>query len=492
MGWQGACPSAENAYALENKNGWKWRIRMKEGQKQFARKSPDWLKQSVIYQIFPRAFTKEGTLNAAEKHLPDIAKLGADIIYLCPIFLQDDDMREEYWSVRQKSCGLKNPKNPYRIKDYYSLDPEYGSDSDLHSFVCAVHGSGMRILLDMVYLHCGPAAVFMEERPDFVDRNEKGDLLCGEWHFPTLNFKNQDLREYLWKNMEYWITEFGVDGFRCDVAFEVPLDFWEEARERLEKIKPDVIMLSEGETRFDEQLKAFDLNYNFSFTAALREVFSGKALAPTLQELWKKMKDERPVGTRFIRYIDNHDLACDDGKMRLEKQWERKAVEAALLFIFTADGTPFLYNGQEIADDSYHSIFGYFHIDWNKAGTQKGKERFEFCQTLCRIYHEGKALTDGELVWLENETPEKVISFLRKNEDEEMLVVINATGENIETQLKLESRNSEGFKSLIKQGVSFIDCKHGVLSLTLEGFACLLAKPGRCHSVVEMASMPKK
>lgn len=449
---------------------------MKTGKEWVARTSPEWLNKAVIYQIFPRAFTKAGTLKEAEKYLPEVAELGADIIYLCPIFLQDDDMREEYWSVRQKNCGLNNPKNPYRIKDYYKLDPEYGTDSDLHSFVRTVHKHGMRILLDMVYFHCGPGAVFIKDHPDFVDRDEKGNLLCGEWHFPTLNFKNQDLREYLWKNMEYWITEFGIDGFRCDVAFEVPLDFWEEGRERLEKIKPDVIMLSEGEKRVDEQLKAFDLNYNFSFTAALRDVFSGKTAASVLREHWVKMKSERPAGTRFIRYIDNHDLACDDGKMRLEEKWGRKITEAALVFIFSADGVPFLYNGQEIADDSYQSIYGNFPIDWKKAETQEGKERFAFCRKLCRMRHDEKTLTDGGLVWVENDKPDKLISFLRKAGDEEILVVINVSGEKIETQLKLECRDSNSFRKLFEEGVSSIDCKDGVLCLILNGFAYLSLK----------------
>lgn len=441
-----------------------------------ARQSPEWMKKSVIYQIFPRAFTKEGTLKEAEKHLPEIAELGADIVYLCPIFLQDDDMRQEYWSVRQKSCGLNNPKNPYRIKDYYNLDPEYGTDEELRSFVKTAHAKGIRVLLDMVYFHCGPEAVFIKGNPDFVNRDEKGKLLCGEWHFPTLNFKNQDLREYLWKNMEYWIMEFGIDGFRCDVAFEVPLDFWEEGRERLEKIRPDVIMISEGEKRVDEQLKAFDLNYNFSFTAALRDVFSGKTGASALQKTWEKMKDERPEGTRFIRYTDNHDLACDDGKMRLEKQWGSKTAEAALAFIFALDGVPFLYNGQEIADDSYNSIYGKFAIDWAKAETQKTKERFAFVRELCRMRQEEKALTDGELVWLENNEPEKLISFLRKAGDEEILVAINTTGEEIKAQIKLDSINPGVFRKLIGQEVAEAAGADKIQSLTLEGFAYFLWK----------------
>jgi len=400
----------------------------------------------VIYQIFLRAFTPEGTLNAAERHLQKIAKLGIDIIYLCPICLQDDDMRAEYWSERQKKCGLNNPKNPYRIKDYYMIDPEYGTDSDLHSFVSAVHKAGMKIILDLVYFHCGPCPVFIDEHPDFVNRDENGNVIYGEWHFPTLNFKSSGLREYLWENMEYWVKDFEVDGYRCDVAFEVPLDFWEESRERLEKIKPDIILLSEGEKRVDEQLKAFDLNYNFTWTAKLRDVFSGREDASVLQTTWKKMREERPEGTRFIRYIDNHDLASDDGKMRLEKEWGTKAVEAALVFIFTSDGVPFLYNGQEIADDALQSIYGNFPIDWKKAESRNGHERYKFCRELCSLRRRERALTEGNLIWLENGAPDKLISFLRKSGNEEILAVINPTQEKISTWVQVPSDNRSKFK----------------------------------------------
>ncbi|MBI5397476.1 MAG: hypothetical protein HZA91_19430, partial [Verrucomicrobia bacterium] len=95
-----------------------------------ARPSPDWLTRGVMYQVWLRGFTPEGTLRAAMKRLPSVAELGANIIYLCPVQLQDDDMRQEFWSKRQKASGTNNPRNPYRIKDYNRIDPEYGSESD--------------------------------------------------------------------------------------------------------------------------------------------------------------------------------------------------------------------------------------------------------------------------------------------------------------------------------------------------------------------------
>ena len=118
-----------------------------------ARKSPAWLKNAVMYQLFLRAFTPEGTFRAAEKKLPELASLGVDIVYLCPVCLQDDDMRKEFWSDRQKFSGTENSRNPYRIKDFYSVDPEYGTEANLRSFIATAHKLKIRVLLDIVFFH---------------------------------------------------------------------------------------------------------------------------------------------------------------------------------------------------------------------------------------------------------------------------------------------------------------------------------------------------
>ena len=215
--------------------------------------SPDWVTGGVMYQVQPRAFTPEGTLKAATARLPAVAKLGVDIVYICPVFVSDDCPDPKTWSPRQRKSGTNNPRNPYRMKDYYHVDPEYGTDEDLKQFIAEAHKLGMHVLLDMVYLHCGPNAVFLEEHPEFVKRDKDGKLVLTRWGFPTIDHSNPELREYLWKNMEYWVGQFGADGFRCDVSDGVPLDFWETARERLEKIRPEICMLAEGRRRPEDQ-----------------------------------------------------------------------------------------------------------------------------------------------------------------------------------------------------------------------------------------------
>lgn len=403
---------------------------------QTARFSPDWIVDGVLYQINPRAFTPEGTLSKAAEKLPKLAELGVTVVYLCPVFVADDDPRTEFWSPRQKKSGMNNPRNPYRMKDYFHVDPEYGTDDDLKAFINEAHRLGMRILLDMVYLHCGPSATVIAEHPDYVKRDKDGNIVNADWSFPAFDFANPGLREYFWKNMEYWVTEFDADGFRLDVADGIPLDFWVKARRRLEKIRPDVALLAEG-TRPTDQIEAMDLNYGFLFFSALDRVMSQGKPASEMRRVEEKADAARPLGVRFIRFIDNHDIANDDYENRREKKWGDSGVRAALVLCFTLDGVPMLYNGQEIADCNRHSIFGRLPIDWQKAEIDAGKERFAFVQSLAELRRVQEPLRRGTLVWLDNSAPEKVVSFRRETADQAAAVLVNLKDEPIQGTVAL-------------------------------------------------------
>ncbi len=407
---------------------------------QKARKAPDWITEGVMYQIQPRAFTPEGTLKAATARLPKVAEMGATVVYLCPVFVSDDDMNRDNWSPRQKASKMNNPRNPYRMKDFYRVDPEYGTDDDLKVFVAEAHRLGMRVMLDMVYLHCGPKPVFLEEHPDFVKRDAEGNIKNAGWSFPALNLANPELREYLWLNMEMWVRDFDVDGFRCDVSDGIPLDFWETARDRLEALRPDVGMLAEGRRR-EDQLKAFDLNYSFRWRAAVARVYDKDEPASLIRTTWESKAAERPQGARFIRYIDNHDISNDDWHNRREKAWGAKGVEAALVMLFTLDGVPFLYNGQEVADTARHSIFGRSPIDWANGQTPAGNARFAFCRKLCAMRRGERALTHGAVAWLDNDAPDAVLSYLRTLGEEQVIAIGNPKNRPGRLALQLPNRS---------------------------------------------------
>ena len=227
-----------------------------------ARTTPDWFRKGVMYQIQPRAFTVEGTIKAAEAKLPELAAMGVTVVYMCPVTAADDDPREDMWSPRQVKSGFNNPRNPYRTGDYFHVDPEYGTDEDLRSFVKAAHANGVKVLLDMVFLHCGPSARVLKDHPEYFSYDKDGKIVTEGWRFPKLDFTNRAVHEYFKANMVYWLADFDVDGFRCDVADCIPLDFWEEARDVCERIKDGIVILAEG-CRHANTRHAFDANYNW-------------------------------------------------------------------------------------------------------------------------------------------------------------------------------------------------------------------------------------
>lgn len=406
-----------------------------------ARRSADWVQNGIVYQINTRAFTPEGTVRGAMKKLPILKKAGVTILYFCPLFLADDDMRQEYWSPRQIKSGLNNPRNPYRLKDYDKIDPEYGTEADVREFVKAAHDLGMYVIFDLVYLHCGPTGVLVKSHPEYFLYSKDGRMKMTVWHFPMFDFQKQATREYFWKNMEKWVRDCDIDGYRCDVSDGIPLDFWCEGRRRLEKIKPEIALLAEGQKRVEDQIFAFDMNYNFSFAALLNHIYTKDKKASEARKMLEKMSSERPRGFRFIRYIDNHDISNDDYDRRKDTLWGVDGVDAALVFLYSLDGIPMLYCGQEIADISRHSLygsktFGNCIIDWKRIDQPVGKKRLALCAKLSQMRRSDPIFSQGETIWLDNDQPDSVLSFLRQYNDEKILVAVNMKPRPVQVEIK--------------------------------------------------------
>ncbi len=443
-----------------------------------ARAAPEWLKQGVIYQIWLRSFTPEGTLKSAAERLPWIRDLGATIVYLPPVQLADDDPREEFWSPRQRASRLNNPRNPYRIKDYDKIDPEYGPEADLRAFVEKAHQLGLRVLLDVVFYHCGPGSVLVN-RPDFVKRNAEGKIVTGLWSFPLLNFDNPDLREYLWKHMAYYVEKFDVDGFRCDVADSIPLDFWEEARTRLEKIKPDIVMLAEGQNRPADQHWAFDINYSFTWASLGRAVVVGGEPAAVLREFWIKTNQSWPSGSRFIRFSSNHDLVND--QQHAEFVCGERGTVALTVINFTIDGVPFLYNGQEIGDTTPQSIYGRWPIRWETASLPKAVARYQLYQKLCTLRREESALSDGETVWLDHDQPDSAVAFLRRDKNSQIVTLVNLCNRPLTVTVQLPGWAAATFKDILANK-GMVKASEGQLGLRLNAFDFFVGKGEQASS----------
>jgi glycosidase len=403
-----------------------------------AREAPEWISHGVMYQIWPRSFTVEGTLSAATKKLPEIAELGATIVYVCPVMLQDRDINRDFWSPRQQASPASNPRNPYRIMDYTKVDPEYGTDEDLKEFIKTAHYLGLRVLMDLVYLHTGPSNVLIQN-PEYYKRDEKGNFIKNHWNFYDLNYGNRELREFLLNTVEEWIRKYDFDGWRCDVSARIPVDFWEEARRRMGKIKPDIGMLAESNAP-DEQLEAFDVSYGTPWFHGLKNVIANGEPAGELRKSWEFLNNGFPRGARFIRFVDNHD------QFRPEIVFSKKGSMAANVLNFTIDGVPFIYNGQEIGDASPYGIMYYPEksyndngaINWNAQFIPHQKELRNWYKRLIALRKSENALLEGETLWLKTDNPESAVAFLRKTDNETIIVVVNVSNRKIKVNVELQ------------------------------------------------------
>ena len=402
----------------------------------------------IIYQLALRSFTPEGTLNAAKLLLPHIASLGVDIVYLCPFCVEENDDDISTWSPRQIASETGNPKNPYKIADYFNVDEEYGTNEDLKEFVKEAHNCGLKVLFDLVYLHCGKGAVFVEEHMDFVVRNEDGTILVPDiWPFARLNFDSKELREYLYTNMETFITEYGADGFRCDVGDSVPLDFWKDSFERLRKNFPNLITLNEG--RNPEYIKdVFNIGYGFEWTSCIVNIFARGESASKLKERYYEELDMYGENiSRLTRTVDTHDTASDCGSDRNEIIMTDRGVEAALVVTNTFDGVPFLWNGYEVCDNAENNMFSNrFYgrrscINWSAGFTEKGIRRMKFIKNIHNLRHSCDALKNGKMKWVDNNAPDEVLSYIKVSENQKLLITVNTKNKPVKVNTQITVNN---------------------------------------------------
>ena len=443
-----------------------------------AKEAQGWMANGIIYQIWPRSFTAEGTLRAATERLSDIADLGATIVYLCPIMYQDRGMDKRYWSPRQRMSPANNPRNPYRIMDYTRIDPEYRDENDFKNFVSTAHELGLKVLLDLVYLHTGPNSDLMLDPNNYV-KDSVGNVAYNNWNFARLDYSNENLRKYLISNMIDWIEKYEFDGWRCDVSAGVPLDFWEEAREELDKINPGIGMLAESD-KPDELLKAFDASYGFAWFEALEDVFVNGKSATLISERWSQMESGFPKGTHFIRWIDNHD------RDRAVIVFSEKGSMAASTLNFMLDGIPFIYNGQEIGDATPYGAKYYPEksyrdngaIIWGAQGLPHQQELRDWYKKLIAIRKNEPVLRSGKTLWLATDHPQDIIAFLRCNDKEEILTIINVSNRMIDKiSVKVSDRNKYVYDSILSsEKVDDLIVRNNKLTLSLGSFGYHVCK----------------
>jgi glycosidase len=377
--------------------------------KEAARESPQWVRDGVIYEIFPRAFSARGDFKGVTARLDELKSLGVNILWLMPI----------HPIGQEKKKGTIG--SPYAVRDYYSINPDYGTKEELRQLISEAHRRSMKVIIDIVANHTSWDSVMMKE-PDFYTRDKSGKILppVPDWaDVADLNYDNPRLRDYMIEMLKFWLKEYDLDGFRCDVAGFVPTDFWERARTELEKIKRDIVMLAEWHSP-DLLVKAFDLDYSWPLHSTLTEVLMGQKTAHALRESWREEREQFPKNSLHMRFSDNH-----DERRALARFGERGALAASAL-IFTLDGVPMLYNGMEVGDNAESgapALFERLPIFWQIGERRPEFPRFYRQMIALRRAHE--ALTRGDLEWVRNSDEARVATYLRRTRDEEILIAIN-------------------------------------------------------------------
>jgi cyclomaltodextrinase / maltogenic alpha-amylase / neopullulanase len=399
-----------------------------------ARKGPAWLRDGVIYELYPRDFSAEGNFNAVTARLDELKDLGVNILWLMPIH----PIGEKF---RKGSYG-----SPYAVRDYYAVNTDYGTKDDLKRLVSEAHKRGLRVIIDIVVNHTAWDSVLMEH-PEFYKHDSNGKIIppVPEWtDVAGLNYENPELRTYVITMLKYWITQTDVDGFRCDVASMIPTSFWEEARAELVKTKPDIMMLAEA-NKPELLTNAFDIDYSWPLLATLNNVLIRSAPASDLQRSWEESVQQFPKGALHMRISDDHDEA------RAVARYGIRGALAASALMFSLDGVPLLYNGMEVGDATESgdpALFEKLPIFWHP------KERpplRDIYRDLIKLRKQYPVFRNGEVFWLRNSEPADVVTLMRRDDKDEFVTVINLSNRPIAGSV--EVKNAPDFMSVRVSGM---------------------------------------
>ncbi len=376
---------------------------------------PEWCKNAIIYQINTRQFTTEGTFRAAETHLPRLKDLGADILWLMPIH----------------PIGLTHRKgrlgSPYAVRNYYGVNPEFGTLDDLKHFVSVAHDLDLHVILDWVANHTAWDNPLVDEHPEWYARDWKGDFWPAPWRdwsdVIDLDYGQPGLRKYMTDALKYWVVEADVDGYRCDVAGFLPTDFWTNARRELDAIKP-VFMLAEWESK-DLHAEAFDMTYAWSWYDTLQAITHGTADLKRLFRYYSHNEKEYPIDALRMTFVSNHDKNSWEGT---EFEQFGDGLEATIALSVLSEGMPLLYNGQEAGNTKRLAFFDKDPIEW------KQHPLGNLYKKLFALKKANAALWNGKwgarMIHVPNSAPFKVLSFVRQKENDKVFAVFNFSNES--------------------------------------------------------------
>jgi glycosidase len=370
---------------------------------------PEWSRNAVIYEVNVRQYTPEGTFNAFAEHLPRLKDLGVDILWFMPIH----------------PIGVEERKGPlgsyYSVRDYEAVNPEFGDMNDFKNVVQQAHEMGFKVIIDWVANHTSRDAKWINNEGWYLKDSAGRIKMLYDWtDVAELNYDNPAMRRAMTDALLYWVREADIDGFRCDVAVEVPVDFWDAAVAELKAVKPDLFMLAEAEEPALQQ-NAFDMYYAWSLHATMNRIAQGKENVTALRSGLQQMNSRFPSFTIPMYFTSNHDENSWNGT-EFERMGEAAKTFAALTYILP--GMPLIYNGQEAGFNRRLEFFTKDQIDWTDNGGY-----FHFYKELNQLRKSHPALysqpSGGVLQEIGNSTPEAVFACRRNVDGNTVVAVFN-------------------------------------------------------------------
>lgn len=371
---------------------------------------PAWSAQSNIYEINLRQFTKEGTIAAFEKALPRLKDMGVEVLWFMPI----TPIGVEGRKMTEKDLG-----SYYAVKDYKGFNSEFGTMDDWKAFVKHAHEMGFKVITDWVANHSAPDNHWMKAHPDFYAKDSLGKYIAPyDWtDVRKLNYANKELRDSMIDAMKFWVTETGIDGFRCDVADDVPMDFWKECITELRKSK-HVFMLAEGK-KLELYDAGFDETYAWDIMVAMTELYAGKKTVVQFDSLINADNLNYPKNGYRMFFTTNHDENSWNGT-EFEKYGD--AYKTFAVFSQTMyQSVPLIYNGQEDMNKKRLKFFVKDTIPW-----EGEMDMAPFYKTLLSLRKSNAALAaDASYKKLVSTADSSIFAYLREKDGHKVAVILN-------------------------------------------------------------------
>ena len=374
-------------------------------------KPVEWMHNTNIYEVNIRQFTAAGTFNAFVRELPRLKDMGVKTLWFMPV----------------TPIAQKNKKGSlgsyYACSDYTAINPEFGTLDDFKSLVKQAHEMGFKVIIDWVANHTGWDHIWTKENPEyFLKDSATNDFkrASGMDDIIELDFSNKDLRMAMKEAMKFWVTECDIDGFRCDLAFWVELDFWKEARKELDAVKPLFWLGEFDELEKPEYGEAFDASYTWTWMHKTEDFYKKSGTLDTLFTVLKRYDDLGDSTTRAW-FTTNHDENSWNGT-----EYEKYGDMAKSLAVFSAtwNGIPLLYSGQELPNLKRLEFFEKDVIKWNTKN-----ELHDFYKVLLNLKTNNPALRSGDptvqTFRIKTSDPKNIFAYLRKSGSREVLVVLN-------------------------------------------------------------------